>query len=66
MKPISFGDAYGLGLIAKSPTGVDPQQIVDNLGPEAKRIGNAVIHRDSAPRTARSAAKELLKLADKK
>ena len=63
-KPLSFADAYGLGLIAKNPRGDDWSVILANLSDNAREIAQAMLD-DSGPRDARSAAKDLLTFADK-
>ena len=65
MKSFSFADAYGLGLIAKNPRGEDWSEIVTHLSEDARQIAHEIITPGSASRDARSAAKELLGLAEK-
>jgi len=55
---ISYTDAYGLGLIARNAAGVNRQEIVRGLGPEARRIGMAIITTGSTAAGAKSAAKK--------
>jgi hypothetical protein len=47
----SFADAYGLGLIASNTAGVDRNEIVRHLGPEAERIGREIISTESSSAT---------------
>lgn len=63
-KPLSFADAYGLGLIAKNPRGDDWSVILANLSENAREIAQAMLN-DVGPRDARSAAKDLIDFADK-
>lgn len=63
-KPFSFADGYGLGLIAKDPRG-DWTGIVEHLSDHAQKIAYAMINPDSASRDVKSAAKELLDMADR-
>ncbi len=66
LKKLSFGDGYRLGLIAKNPNGIDRLEVVKYLDSEAEKIGRAIITPKKASKNARSAAIDLLKLADKK
>jgi hypothetical protein len=63
-KPLSFADAYGLGLIAKNPGGDDWSVILANLSDNAREIAQAMLN-DSGSREAKSTAKDLLTFADK-
>lgn len=62
---ISFGDAYGLGLIASKPAGVNRNEIVQHLGPEAKRIGMAMIRAGYTASKAKSVARKVSKSSKK-
>ena len=64
MQPISFTDAYGLGLIAKNPKLQNRDEIIKYLSFEAKQIADAII-KGSGSREAKSAARELRGLARK-
>ena len=62
MKPLTFADAYGLGLIAKNPNAVDRSEILDHLSPEARKIATAIITPGAVlSKDIKSAAKELQK-----
>lgn len=63
-KSFTFADGYGLGLIAKDPRG-DWSEIVTHLSDDAQKIANAIINPVNASRDAKTAAKELLDMADK-
>ena len=63
-KPLSFADAYGLGLIAKNPRGDDWSVILANLSDNAREIAQAMLN-DSGSRDAKSTAKDLLTFAAK-
>lgn len=62
MKPLTFADAYGLGLIAKNPSAVDRSEILEHLSPEARKIATAIITPGAVlSKDIKSAAKELQK-----
>ena len=63
MKSFSFADAYGLGLIAKSPTS-DWKEILDNLSSDAKQLAREIIQPGSESREIQTAAQELLRIAN--
>ena len=62
----SFEAAYGLGLIATNPPGVNPSEIRQHLGPHARRIATAIVRRKSASGGSRSSSKRSMKVARKK
>lgn len=64
MKSFSFADAYGLGLIAKNPRN-DWSEIVKHMSEHAQQIAFEMINPGSGSRNAKSAAQELLNLAEK-
>jgi len=64
MKSFSFADAYGLGLIAKNPAD-DWTEIVTHLSAGAREIAREIITPGSAPREVKSAARDLLTLAER-
>ena len=64
MKSFSFADAYGLGLIARNPHN-DWSDIVSHLSDDAQQIALEIIKPGSGPRHAKSAARELLNLAER-
>lgn len=62
MKPLTFADAYGLGLIAKNSSVVDRGEIFELLSPEAKKIAKVIITpQETSSKQAKSAAEELQK-----
>ncbi len=68
MKPISFGDGYRLGLIAKNLKGINRKKLAEHLDSDAKEIATAIITPGtlSKNKDAQSAAKDLVKLAEKR
>jgi len=63
-KPISFGDMYGLGLLAKNPGGRFGQEIIEHLSPQAQKIAKAIVApQKTSSKDTKSAAKELTNLA---
>ena len=60
---LSFSEAYGLSLIAKNPQR-DWSIVITNLGDDAKQIAKEMIAPGSARGDVKSAAKELLRLAE--
>ena len=63
-KSISFADGYGLGLIAKNPAH-DWAEIREYLSAEAQQIADELISPGSGTREVKSAAQDLLRLAQK-
>ena len=63
MKYFSFEDAYGLGLIARNPNR-DWTLIISHLSEDARLIADEIIHPGNARGEVRSAADDLLKLAE--
>jgi hypothetical protein len=64
-KSFSFADAYGLGLIAKKPEGHDWSEIRNHLSADAREIADEIISPGHGTREVKSAAQDLLKLAQK-
>ena len=63
MKYFSFEDGYGLGLIAKNPNR-DWTLIVAHLSEDARKIADEIIRPGNARGEVKSAADDLLKLAE--
>jgi hypothetical protein len=64
VKYYSITDAYGLGLIAKNPTR-DWTRIKQHLSEDARKIADEMTSPGRASREIKTAAKDLLEMADK-
>ena len=64
MKYYSITDSYGLGLIAKNPTR-DWTRIKQRLSEDARKIADELTSPGHASREIKTAAKDLLEMAEK-
>jgi hypothetical protein len=60
VKGLTFADAYGLGLLARSPSSAERIEIIEHLSPSGKKLAGVVVSQRPAIK-ARKKGKTALK-----